>query len=84
MRWTNERGLLEAVDRHAMTVTEEDPKRFYALSDFNRMEDSDGNFDPWLEHEFLGSLDNDVANLMPQLENLPNPRSLRKLKRRRD
>jgi hypothetical protein len=84
MRWTNERGLLEVVDRHAMTVTEEDPKRFYALSDFNRMEDSDGNFDPWLEHEFLGSLDNDVANLMPQLENLPNPRSLRKLKRRRD
>jgi Protein of unknown function (DUF4238) len=37
-RWANEGGLLEVVDRRELTVTEEDPQEFYALSDFNRME----------------------------------------------
>lgn len=83
-RWTNARGRLEVANRLDLKVGEEDPARFYALNDFNRMENSDGQDDPWLEHEFLGTLDSDVARFMGELENVPRPPSLIKLKKHRD
>jgi hypothetical protein len=82
-RWANAAGRIEVVDFETLTVSEEDPKKFFALPDFNRIEAADGSADPWLEYEFLGRLDSDAANLMRQLENIPRPRShLRQAKNR--
>lgn len=74
-RWTNSSGQLEIVDLEALEVSQEDPAMFLAFPDFNRYEQVDGSDDPWLEHEFFGRLDSDVANLLPQLERLAPPRS---------
>lgn len=83
-RWTNPDGLLEVLDLRDMAVRDEEPKRFSTIQDFNRIEGPNGEADPWLEHDFLGSLDSDIANLMPQIEGVPSPKSLRRNARQRD
>lgn len=82
-RWANDAGLLEVFHIDELDVREENPRYFYAPQDFNRIEAPAGDDDPWLEHELLGTLDNDASNLMRQLESVPEPRSQVRVTRNR-
>lgn len=82
-RWANPAGLIEVYDCRELEVREQDPKQFYTLPAFNRMEGADGKDDPWLEHQFLGTLDSDAARIMRQLENAARPRAqVQRIKKR--
>jgi hypothetical protein len=82
-RWADASGQLDVVDLHALEARREDPKTFNAIPNFNRMETAKGQPDMWLEHEFLAGLDTSVANMRSQIENVPGPRSMVKVKKHR-
>ena len=81
-RWASPEGKVAVLKRRSREVTLEDPAEFNRVDGFNSMQAPDGSEDRWLEQEFFGGLDNDVARYMGQLEHVqPPPSHLRRIRK---